>query len=157
MQGVQQCHFSTSILSYHFKYPCNISNPSPQKFVMENLFLPCDQTFIFMGSVFFEKCLSPKSPRWQVFLHLMLDLTNAERSLPGDPGGWSQRNEPTNGRGYRPLQPRWQRATSLEFLRSICEETAWKQGGGLMEGAKNDEQRVKFSNVQLCSEKVEVA
>ncbi|CAE7371604.1 unnamed protein product [Symbiodinium natans] len=33
----------------------------------------------------------------QVFLHLMLDLTNAERSL-------------------------WQRATSLEFLRSVCED-----------------------------------
>ena len=34
-----------------------------------------------MGSFVFENAL----PR-QVFLHLMLDLTNAERSLPGDPG-----------------------------------------------------------------------
>lgn len=68
MQGVQQCHFSTSILSYHFKYPCNISNPSPQKFVMENLFLPCDQTFIFLGSVFFWKMPFPKIPPVAGFL-----------------------------------------------------------------------------------------
>lgn len=38
-------------------------------------------------------------PEMQVFLHLMLDLTTAERSP-------------------------WQRATSLEFLRSICEDPA---------------------------------
>eukprot|EP00439_Symbiodinium_sp_Y106_P072212 s3379_g13.t1 len=41
-------------------------------------------------------------PELQVFLHLMLDLTNAERSL-------------------------WQRATSLEFLRSVCEARPHKQ------------------------------
>jgi len=49
-------------------------------------------------------------PELQVFLHLMLDLTNAERSL-------------------------WQRATSLEFLRSICEDSStvavlYKSGPG---------------------------
>lgn len=42
---------------------------------------------------------APLMPELQVFLHLMLDLTAAERSL-------------------------WQRATSLEFLSSVCEDPA---------------------------------
>ena len=55
----------------------------------------------------------------QVFLHLMLDLTNAERSL-----SCTRLQGSAPGIGQVPdLLARWQRATSLEFLRSVCEAT----------------------------------
>lgn len=50
-----------------------------------------------LQQIFHPALAADMLPELQVFLHLMLDLTNAERSL-------------------------WQRATSLEFLRSVCED-----------------------------------